>query len=516
MPLSVREWIHGLPLAPVRGRGDVVPDGITDDSRAIVPDGRRWAFIAREGAGGDGARFIDDALERGAAVILSRTGPTPEQARRRGEVVWVTVESGTLGSGLVSELAERWFGHPAKKLRLIGITGTNGKTTTAHLVQRLVAAGGIPCGLIGTVVIDDGKERKPASLTTPGAIEMSGLLARMVDHGCGAAVMEVSSHALDQGRVSGLRFEVGVFTNLTGDHLDYHGTMEAYAGAKAKLFERSARALVNAADPYARRMVEGFSGPVTWCRVVDEGGAAGREASNVDAVIEELAATHSRFRVEGLFDRAATVRLPLVGRHNVCNAVEALAAARVLGGEREELVEALERCEAVPGRLEAVRGGGEGHPAVLVDYAHTHDALDNVLRALRPLTAGRLIVVVGCGGDRDRSKRPKMARKAYELADYVVITSDNPRTEDPMAIIDDMLKGLPTEDRRDKPVLVLPDRASAIVHAVHEGREGDTVLLAGKGHEDYQIIGTTKRSFDDRIHAAAALRDYPAAARGVK
>ncbi len=362
--------------------------------------------------------------------------------------------------------------------------------------------------MIGTVFTDVGDPSgpEPAELTTPGAIDVQRLLARMVDHGCDAVVMEVSSHALHQGRTAGLDFAAGVFTNLTGDHLDYHGTMEAYADAKAILFDglsAQACAIVNGDDPVAGRMVRDTAAHVLRTHVCPpRQQREGHETARAE--IGSMTASGSDVAFVGPWG-SFDVLLPLVGRHNVSNALQALAVAAVMThASGKALREALSQCPSVPGRLERVTASGETPaPNVLVDYAHTHDALRNVLEALRPLVSGRLIVLVGCGGDRDKTKRPKMARVAADLADRVVITSDNPRTEDPDAIIADMLEGVSGHETR---VDVIADRAAAIASAINVAEPQDTVLLAGKGHEDYQIVGTTKRHFDDREHAAAALR----------
>jgi len=357
----------------------------------------------------------------------------------------------------------------------------------------------VRCGLIGTVAIDDGKTRHVAELTTPGAIDLSRLLAAMAANGCEAAVMEASSHALVQGRTQALSFDAAIYTNLTGDHLDYHGDMETYLGAKKILFDQlppEGVAVLNVDDAYAERIIADCRGKVVRCSATDA-------EADYFAKVEKLAADHSRILLRGPGGESA-IALPLPGMHNVMNAMQALAATAAV--ERRVKAADLARCPGVPGRLERVNAGDGAGPTVLVDYAHTHDALENVLRALRPITKGRLRVLFGCGGDRDRTKRPKMARAACELADDVIVTSDNPRTEEPQAIIAEILTGVPA-GRGD--LTVEPDRAKAIAMIIATAAASDVVLLAGKGHEDYQIIGKTKRHFDDREEAAKAL-----AARG--
>ncbi len=510
--MYLHQLIEGLGLCVVRGDGSAQISGLSDDSRTVRPGD---AFVARRGTTGDGGAYIHHARQQGAAAIITDQPPPhtdtagktaqPNQPR----IAWV--QGPNIDHRLVGRLAQRFFDHPSAKLKLIGVTGTNGKTTTAFLIQHLLRQAGVRCGMIGTVWVDDGQARTPATLTTPGAIELCQQLAKMADNGCQAAVLEVSSHALDQGRTAAIRFDVGLLTNLTGDHLDYHGDMDRYAAAKAKLFESlpdHGAAVLNAAEPWSQRMVQGCGAQVSWCHVGFQNQPDGPQPIRADcrATTLKLAPNHSHARFDGPWG-SVEARLPLVGPHNVTNALQALAAADKLTDLVPILPGALEQGVRVPGRLELV-GHGPHHdqadgPTVLVDYAHTHDALEQVLSTLRPVTPERLIVVFGCGGDRDRTKRPKMAAAACQLAHRVVITSDNPRTEDPNQIIDEILTGVPAESRDH--VVVCPDRASAIQQAIAQANPGDTVLLAGKGHEDYQIIGTMKRPFDDRSHAATAL-----------
>jgi UDP-N-acetylmuramoyl-L-alanyl-D-glutamate--2,6-diaminopimelate ligase len=533
MALTLKKLIEDLPVTARQGSLDITLTELTDDSRQVQPGS---LFIARVGEAGDGHNFLADAVQRGAAAIL--TDPLPEPPPVLSDhpnVAWLTADQ--VDQALCGELAERFFDRPGRKLRLVGVTGTNGKTTTAFALQHLLRTADIAAGLIGTVVVDDGLERTEAGLTTPGAIDFSRLLKRMVDNGCQAAVCEVSSHALEQKRTDALPFDVGVFTNLTGDHLDYHGTMEAYAAAKARLFEQlSPRgwAIINAEDPHAQRMVRDARCRVIWTTTQPPASGAGEdeqsEALWARAQITKLAADHSRARFDGPWGRF-NVRLPLVGRHNVVNALQAAAAANVLVAMSRHIKRGLASCPNIPGRLEVVTAnwqpGGDqprpgesappteadttatvDRPSVLVDYAHTHDALENVLLALGPVTQGELIVVFGCGGDRDPSKRPKMADVAGRLADRVYVTSDNPRGEDPDAIIRQIMAGIPA--RRRRLTTVLPDRAEAIAAAIGRARPTDTVLIAGKGHETYQIVGETTHHFDDREQAAAALAHYRA------
>ena len=495
--MQLRTIIQAERLRHLGGPTDAKLLDITDDSRQVTSGS---LFVAR-GSSAQVRQYIRQALERGAVAIVCEPGMVPAGADNIA-----CYEAEIVDQSLAGTLAEKFFNEPGKRLDLIGITGTNGKTTTAMLTQYLLLSRGMQTGLIGTIYTDDGTAtgRRAATLTTPGAIELSRELARMVAAGCKAVAAEVSSHALEQGRVAALNFRVGVFTNLTQDHLDYHQTMQAYAEAKAILFKQLTEdglAVVNRDDPYAEQVLADYTGrvtrtslsPATYTCVADE---------------IELRADSSRARLVGPWgDRRVTI--PLVGRHNVSNALQALAVAYELTQDSDALLESVQSLPQVPGRLERVRlpetDGKQScdTPTILVDYSHTPDALDNALSAIKPLTPGRLIVVFGCGGDRDKTKRPFMAKAACRHADRIYLTSDNPRTEDPNAIIQDALPGVP--DERNTDLVVQPDRAEAILAAVMEAKVGDTVLLAGKGHETYQTIGRDNIHFDDREHAREAL-----------
>ena len=545
--MRLDELITDLPVTLIEGDPGLEIAEITDDSRTATPG---CLFIARGGADDDGSRYIADAVARGAVAVLwtgdrgQGTGDSQSAIRDPQSAIPATLTADVVDQALAGRLAERFFGNPSGKLKVIAITGTNGKTTTAFLVQHLLQQAGIKCGLIGTVVNDDGRVRTVAELTTPGAIGFARLLAMMVRNGCEAVVAETSSHALHQGRIAALKVNVAVFTNLTGDHLDYHKTMERYADAKAMLFEQlepGSWAVVNNDDAYSDRMLRDCKAHVVRCSAKPD---ADDQINRCRAKIITLAADHSRVQLDGPWG-SIDVKLPFVGEHNVYNALEAAAAANCITPLARTLRQSLRECPAPPGRLELVRpdwtnAGCHGSrrsadetraddrsaagssarvsadldpwhpsqviPTVFVDYAHTHDALLNVLKALRPVCRGRLITLFGCGGDRDGEKRPKMAAVACEGSDVVIITSDNPRTEDPRKIIDEILAGVPA-GRRDE-VIVEPDRAAAIIKAISGAQPEDIVLLAGKGHEDYQILGRQKRHFDDREHAAAALKAW--------
>lgn len=498
--MNLAELMAGLPARIVAGSDKVRVCDITDDSRTVLPGS---LFIARAGTKDDGRRFIPDALRAGAAAVL--TDDASVTLGRAGTLV-VAEDVPTVAA----QMAERFYGSPSSRLHLIGITGTNGKTTTAHLVHQILNGVGVRCGLIGTVEIDDGREIAPATLTTPPATELSRTFAVMLENGCKTAAMEVSSHALDQGRVAALAFDTAVFTNLTGDHLDYHGTMERYAAAKARLFAmlpETGWAIVNGEDPWSETMVRDCRARIVRCFV--ENGAAGKRAGEGEAraAVRSMTIMGTDVEFSGPWGSFRT-HLRLIGRHNVMNALQATAAAFAAGAQMPAMERQLARAVPPPGRLEPVTN--VSHPfAVLVDYAHTDDALRKVLTALRPLVRhGKLSVVFGCGGDRDKTKRPRMGAAAVELADRVYVTSDNPRTERPSDIIDQILAGIPGELRHK--VSVDGDRRRAIGRAVTEARQGDLVLIAGKGHETYQILpdgrgGTETIHFDDREAAREAL-----------
>jgi UDP-N-acetylmuramoyl-L-alanyl-D-glutamate--2,6-diaminopimelate ligase len=473
--------LDALRRADLLVEADALPEvsGIGTDSRTI---GRGSLYVAVRGSQADGHKFIPDVVARGAAAIVV-------ESRQPSLVPQLVVRDGRLAA---LALARAWYGDPAAEMHLIGITGTNGKTTTTALVRHLFNAAGT-AGSIGTLGAFDGQgDAVPSTagtLTTPGPVDLQATFAALRDRGCTTVAMETSSHSLDQGRLDGLTFAAGIFTNLTRDHLDYHGTMEAYLAAKLKLaalLGLSGVAVVNTDDSAWAALPRGDR-RVTFGLAAD----ADVRASNL-----ELGAAGSRFLLDGRFGRAE-VSLPLLGDFIVANALAAAAAALALGHPVNEVAARLTAAPQVPGRMELI---SDRPCAVLRDYAHTPDALERALRTLRPLTPGRVIVVFGCGGDRDRGKRPIMGQLAAELADLPVVTSDNPRTEDPDAIIDDVERGMGAVPR-----IRIADRRLAIAAALAEARAGDTLLLAGKGHETYQVIGTEKQPFDEREIVLAAL-----------
>ncbi|MEL6498960.1 MAG: UDP-N-acetylmuramoyl-L-alanyl-D-glutamate--2,6-diaminopimelate ligase [Planctomycetota bacterium] len=486
--MDLRDLICGLPIDVVRSvRGLRVSD-LTEDSRTVLPGS---LFVARPGLSSDGRRYIEQAIARGAAAVLTDATTARDIAGPVGAVL----TAGDLRE-TTALLAERFFGNPSKRLRLAGVTGTNGKTTVAHLAHGLLNAAGQRCGLIGTVTIDDGREAAPAEMTTLPSIELSRTLATMVDHGCTCAVMEVSSHALDQGRVSALSFDAGVFTTLGIDHLDYHGTIESYAAAKAKLFEmlpRSAAAIVNADDPACDRMLSACRARRLRC-----------SASSGDATLDITSRTLSSCDVSltGPFG-ALAASLPLAGDYNAMNLLLAVCVAHAFGASGSGLRAGIARPALPRGRLERVSRDADD-VTVLIDFAHTPDALESVLQAVRGVAGGSLCVVFGCGGDRDTTKRPTMGGIASSRADRVVLTSDNPRSEDPSGIVREILAGVPAGDRG--PVQVVVDRSAAIATAIADADPGDVVIIAGKGHEQTQVSADGVMAFDDREHAARALR----------
>lgn len=481
---------------------------LTEDSRSVRPGA---LFVARRGRSTDGRDFIGSALDAGASAVMTDDRDLARQIAHRAPAVVV----GDLPSAL-PHLAERFFGYPGSKLSLIGITGTNGKTTVAHAVRTLLEQAGVRCGLIGTVWVDTGSGTERSSLTTPMAIDLSRALAAMVSTGLKAAALEVSSHALSQGRAAALDLDVGVFTNLTRDHLDEHGTMERYAACKAMLFDSlgaESRAIINADCAWATRMVERCRAKIARCTMSQNRAGCARVrivGQSVDG---------STIRIDGPLpgacardDRGAIIaRTAMLGKHNAMNILQAACAAASLGLEPGAIACAIERIVGVPGRLERVScAGGSGFgPRVFVDFAHTDDALTHALGAIRSaMGKGRLWCVFGCGGDRDRTKRPAMGRVACTLSDHAVLTSDNPRTEDPERIASDVLDGVSSEQRARLHVEL--DRARAIARAITLADKQDVVVIAGKGHETEQILpdgrgGVERRYFDDRDHARRAL-----------
>lgn len=479
------------PETVLQAKAGVRVSGLSHDSR-LVKSGH--LFAALPGVKTNGAQYAREAAERGAAAVLT------EEHRPLTALPQLVVAN---AREALTRAAQTWHGYPDRALRMGAITGTNGKSTTAFLVRHILRSTGTPCGLLGTLEYDAGDQVTPAAMTTPDAPELFAQLRAMTDSGCTACIMEVSSHSLCQKRLSGIRFAAAGFTNLTRDHLDYHRTMEEYREAKAILFRElppEAVAVLNLEDSAAR-----YYARITPARQVLGFRLRSRGPADLRARILRMDTRGTRFAVESPWG-SRTLRWKLLGEHNVQNALAALCLALVLGDSNkhtfsfDRALSALENFPGVPGRLEPV--GQDLAPfRVLVDYAHTDDALRNVIRALRDLKPSRVIVVFGCGGDRDRTKRPLMGEAVEELADLGIVTSDNPRSEDPRAIIAEICAGI----RNHGKFIVEPDRVKAIELGISEARAGDVLLIAGKGHETYQIVGTGKHHFDDREQARAAL-----------
>ena len=464
---------------------DVEVLDLTSDSREVRPG---WAFLALKGEKADGDSFIPQALAQGASAILSHSGVnTPEQVAACTFLADPRLR--------MAEMARRLHGTPDERLAVIGVTGTNGKTTTTTLIRQLLRGAGIGCGLIGTVLNAAGDLEEEAVRTTPESTSFYRWLRRSVEAGDAASAVEVSSHALCLGRVHGALFKVGVFTNLTQDHLDYHGTLEDYFQAKARLKTQSERFLVNVDDPYGRRLLEGGR---CWGYAIDS-------EADYRATDLELGPTGTRFRLQGL-QGDFTVESPLLGRFNAYNLLAALAACAEAGFDLNRLLPAVAKVTGAPGRLERVDCGQPF--GVMVDYAHTPDALEKLLtegRRLLPV-GGRLHVLFGCGGDRDRTKRPLMAAAVAEGADVLWHTSDNPRSEDPERILDDAAPGIPDELRADRTRYHRnADRRESVCQALADCRPGDLLLLAGKGHEPYQEVHGVKHPYSDRAAVEAVL-----------
>ncbi|MCI8359803.1 MAG: UDP-N-acetylmuramoyl-L-alanyl-D-glutamate--2,6-diaminopimelate ligase [Clostridiales bacterium] len=474
--MKLKDLLTGLP----EDMGEITVSGIACDSRKV---GKGYAFVCISGSEADGHVFAPDALENGAAVLI-----TQRDLGLQNQVVLPDTRKA------YAEMCAAWFGRPADSLRLIGVTGTNGKTTVSYLVKAILEQSGYKVGLIGTIQNMIGQECLPAKNTTPSAYELHSLFSLMKTAGCQFVVMEVSSHALDQQRVGSLHFETALFTNLTQDHLDYHGTMENYKAAKKKLFEMCDTAVLNYDDPAAADMTQGLScKTITYSALSDEADYSAREiAYRPDGV---------DFQFVGL-DVISRVRLKTAGRFSVYNALCAGSCAVALGIPIKTVAAALSGLPGVKGRAEVVPTGRDF--TVVIDYAHTPDGLENILKTFQDIPKNRLVVLFGCGGDRDRTKRPMMGEIAARLADYCIVTSDNPRSENPSLIIEDILAGMKGEKT---PYTVVENRVEAIKYAIEKAETGDIIVLAGKGHETYQILGAGTIHLDEREVVAVALQE---------
>jgi UDP-N-acetylmuramyl-tripeptide synthetase len=495
---------HLAPRLSASSGDDPTIRGVTYDSRGVSPGD---LFVALRGENDDGHDYLTQALELGAVALLVEAAPKGLGAPG-GTVVSVSDTRRAL-----APIARRFYGNPADELRLIGVTGTNGKTSTTFLIESILKAAGIGVGIVGTVEIRYGDHRERAVNTTPESLDLQRTLRAMCTSGVSAAALEVSSHGLSLGRVEGCRFEVAAVTNLTPEHLDFHETMDSYLEAKTLLFRDfltpEASAVVNLDDPRAEAFLAAAR---------ESGARAIRVSRRTDAPAE-IRVERAEVRLDGT--RAALrlpsgpleVDLPLVGDFNVENMAVAVGVAVAMGIEPDSIARGVATCTQVPGRTERVCAEIENAPTILVDYAHTPDAVEKLLRTIRPLARGRLITVFGCGGDRDRSKRPLMAKAVADWSDRAIATSDNPRTEDPIAILSDVEEGLAglcrvdgsELDRTERSYALVVDRREAIALALGIARPEDSVVLAGKGHEDYQIIGRERLPFDDRVEARRAL-----------
>lgn len=481
-------WLqnNGIPF-----EGSLEAQWLTADSREVRP---RSIFVALAGQREDGRRYVADAVDQGAVLVI---------AEHEVDASVPTLVLPDLRARL-AQLAATFHDRPSDAMQVAAVTGTNGKTTTVSLMEGILRAAGKRTGIIGTLAYGYGDVTLPAPNTTPDAVRLQGLLAEMRTHHVEAVAMEVSSHALQEGRVDEVSFDVGVFTNITPEHLDYHADMESYFAAKSILFERllpasskAARAVINTDDDFGRRLAQSLTVP-TWTVGV----------ADADFVIRRprLHAAFSDVEVDSPYGHHH-LTCAMAGMHNVYNAVESFAAVLALGVDPETAAEALASFQGVPGRLEHFE---KNDVHVYVDYAHSEDALHNVLASLRRFAGARLITVFGCGGDRDRTKRPRMGHVAARNSDVVVLTSDNPRSEDPLAILDEIAPGVRDAGMQafdgESGYHMEVDRRKAIRHAVAMARPGDFVLVAGKGHEDYQIVGRQRLPFDDRREVEAALQ----------
>jgi len=481
-------------LSGVRLKEAISPELASADIRGLEYDSRRvgegFLFFAFPGSRADGRQFAGDALARGAVAVASESEASDASGR------WIRVEHGRQALALA---ARNYYGKPDERLGLTGITGTNGKTTTAYLIDSVLRASGHTTALVGTIEYHLAGRVLPAVNTTPESLDLVRLFAELERAGGTHATLEVSSHALALGRVYGLHFHTAVFTNLTRDHLDFHGTMENYFAAKQALLDGAGGpspefAVLNRDDEYARKLKVDAKTEVLWYGLGNE---CDLRALHISSGFRGL-----RFDVQHGKLRFA-VESPLMGRINVYNILAACGAGLSYGIAPEGIARGIAELRAVPGRFERV---DQGQPfVVVVDYAHTDDALRNAIAVARGLNPKRVITLFGCGGDRDRAKRPLMGQAAAEASDFVVLTSDNPRSEDPLAIMNDALVGI---RRVDVPHVVEPDRAAAIARALKEAREGDLVILAGKGHETYQVLKDKTIPFDDRMVAREVLRGY--------
>lgn len=488
----------GPGVCRIPGNAELSFASITEDSRAVAEG---TLFVAAQGEQADGHDFVPDAKARGAVGVLGELSGIDELAG----LPYITVPHARRALGIV---AHALVGDPSRAMTVVGVTGTNGKSSTVALIQHVFEACDLCAANFGTLGYALDGETLSASHTTPSGEALAKLFGKARDAGCTHVSMEISSHALEQERVAGIDFDVGAFTNLTQDHLDYHGSLEAYRTSKLRLFEGiqgpDRFTVVNRADPAADHFINASAAP---CVTFGEGGDC--VAVNISHELQQ-----TRFDLQSPWGEAQ-INLSLLGLHNVANALCAITVCGGLGLPLEGIVSGIESLANVPGRFERIDEGQDFQ--VIVDYAHTEDGLRNVLHAARELCSKRVLVVFGCGGDRDRGKRPKMAAAVAELADFSVLTSDNPRSEDPERILVDVERGMLSANKeKECDYLVIADREEAITRAIAMAKPGDFVMIAGKGHEDYQIIGTDRIHFDDREVARTVLSEMSARSSGGK
>ena len=479
--MKLKDLLQGINVLECNADPEMEITGVVRDTRKEIPAGS--LFVAVSGFAFDGNRYIPMALEKGASAVVTSRKP-------EGDVPYVLVDSDRKALAM---LGVNFYGHPAEKMTMIGITGTNGKTSVTLLLKHLLEKTlGAKVGLVGTMGNMIGDVELPTERTTPESFELQALFAQMVEAGCTHCVMEVSSHALTLDRVAGVHYDVAAFTNLTEDHLDFHKTMEAYCDAKAELFRRCGKAVINRDDEWYHRIADGATCPVLTTSVKEEAGLRARDL--------QLLSDGIRFNAV-CGEELVEVSLPIPGKFTVYNALTVLGVALQLGISLHDAADALTTAKGVKGRVEVVPTPGQSY-TVLIDYAHTPDGLENVLSSVRGFCKGRLIAVYGCGGDRDPIKRPIMGRIGVRLADHTIITSDNPRTEDPMTIIGHIVAGLEEGSWE-----VIEDRRKAIRYAMDIAKKGDIIVLAGKGHETYQEINGVKYHLDEREEVAAHLTE---------
>ncbi|MBN2020228.1 MAG: UDP-N-acetylmuramoyl-L-alanyl-D-glutamate--2,6-diaminopimelate ligase [Sedimentisphaerales bacterium] len=464
--------------------------GLCVDSRLVKPDN---VFVAVKGPNLDGHDFIPQALANGAKFIVCQN-PSSSVIPAQAGIQFIHVPDSSFA---FAQLAQAANGDPASKLTNLAVTGTNGKTTVTFLVRSCLRAAGCKCGLIGTVTYDTGLESSPADLTTPDPLTIARMQARMLEAGDKFMVIEASSHSLDQNRLTAIDFKAAAFTNLTGDHLDYHKSTENYLAAKTKLFHplsSDSIAIINKQSPYAQRIADITKAGLLWFAL--------DEPADLSAHIDSIDISGTIFTLS-YHNETIQIKSPLLGQYNVSNHLAAAGLCLAAGLDLKTIAEGLSSLAAIPGRLENVKP--DAPFTVLVDFAHTDDALNNVLSTLKPLCKGRLVVLFGCGGDRDKTKRPRMAKVVENFADLVIVTSDNPRTENPDDIISQIVAGF--KDPDSPKIKIEPDRRKAIAFAIESARKDDVVLIAGKGHETCQIIGRQKLPFSDKLIALDSLEN---------